>query len=422
MGGNVKGYLHSLTVLSQSYLIYKPIISISNQKYSGHHMQMLFCLFLFLIIYCYFGYPSLIYLFAILFKKRVEKSPIEPTISIIISAYNEEDCIEDKINNLFCLDYPTSKMEIIIGSDASTDKTNEIVNRFTSPTLSFHHFTQRRGKMATINDLVAKAQNDILIFTDARQSFEHNALRELVANFNDSNIGCVSGELCFKPLAKAGGTAKGINLYWSYEKFLRSCESQVHSMLGATGAIYAIRKELFTPIPQSVVLDDMFVPLKIIQKGFRAILDSNAKAYDIVADNPKEEYRRKVRTLYGNYQIFYLFGNLFNPLNSPISLQFFSHKLLRVIAPFLLILLFVFNVWLVHVSFIYEIFMISQIIFYLLAILGIKTKHSNYGFFKLVSKLCYIPYVFCLLNFSALAGFFRFTKQEQTAAWEKARG
>jgi poly-beta-1,6-N-acetyl-D-glucosamine synthase len=384
-------------------------------------MQILFWYLLFLIVFCYFGYPILIYLFALIFKKVSQKSPIHPTISIIISAYNEEDCIENKITNLLSLDYPNSKLEIILGSDGSTDKTNEIINRFTSPTLSFHYFTQRRGKMATINDLVEKAQNEILVFTDARQSFEHNALRELVANFNDPSVGCVSGELCFKPLTSAGGTAKGINLYWKYEKFLRYCESQVHSMLGATGAIYAIRRELFNPIPQNVVLDDMFVPLKIIQKGFRAIFDPNAKAYDIVADNPKEEYRRKARTLYGNYQIFCLFSNLFNPLNSPIALQLFSHKFLRVVAPFLLILLFANNFCLVNSSLIYKVFMVGQIIFYLLAILGIGTKHIKYGFLSFVSKLCYVPYVFCLLNFSALVGFIRFAKQEQTVTWAKAR-
>jgi poly-beta-1,6-N-acetyl-D-glucosamine synthase len=383
-------------------------------------MELLFFNLLFFIFYCYFGYPLFIYLLAILFQKKIDNFPIEPTVSIIISAYNEEDCIEDKIKNLFSLDYPTSKVEIIIGSDGSTDRTNQIVNRFTSPNLSFHYFRQRRGKMATINDLVAKAQNKIIVFTDARQNFEYNALRELVANFNDPSIGCVSGELCFKPLAAAGGTAKGINLYWNYEKFLRSCESQVHSMLGATGAIYAIRRELFTPIPESVVLDDMFVPLKIIQKGFRAILDPNAKAYDVVADNPKQEYRRKVRTLYGNYQIFYHFGNLFNPLTSPIAFQLFSHKFLRVIAPFLLILLFATNFFLVNESLTYQIFMVGQIAFYLLAILGTVTKHSKYGFLKLVSKVCYIPYVFCLLNFSALAAFIRFAKQEQAVTWEKA--
>jgi poly-beta-1,6-N-acetyl-D-glucosamine synthase len=385
-------------------------------------MQFIFLISLFLIIYCYFGYPFLIYFFARFFRKKINKSPIEPTVSIVISAYNEEDCIADKINNLLSLDYPTAKMEIIIGSDGSTDKTNYILQSFTLPNLSFYAYSQRRGKMATINELVAKAKNDIVVFTDARQSFERNTIRELVANFNDQNIGCVSGELHFKSLTGAGGTAKGINLYWNYEKFLRRCESQFHSMLGATGAIYAIRRELFTPIPQSIVLDDMFVPLRIIEQGFRAVFDANAKAYDIVADNPKEEYRRKARTLYGNYQIFYYFLGLFNPLTSPIAIQLFSHKFLRVVAPFLLILLFIKNVFIFNTSFIYQVFLTIQISFYLLALLGMLTKNRKYGSFKMVSKICYVPYVFCLLNFSALVGFLRFAKHKQTVTWEKARG
>jgi len=384
-------------------------------------MQFIFLNSLFLILYCYFGYPLLVYFFALILRQRIDKSPIEPTVSIIISAYNEEDCIEDKIKNLLSLDYPISKMEIIIGSDGSTDKTNDLVQPFSSAILSFYAYSQRRGKMATINDLVAKAKNEILVFTDARQSFERNAIRELVANFHDKNIGCVSGELQFKPLTVTGRTAEGINLYWKYEKFLRACESQIHSMLGASGAIYAIRRSLFTPIPQNIILDDMFVPLKIIQKGYRAVFDPKAQAYDVAANDSQEEYRRKVRTIYGNYQIFSLFGNLFNPFNSPVAMQLFSHKFLRVIAPFLLILMLIINFYLVNILFFYKIVMVSQVVFYLLAILGMMTKHTKYGLLRLVSKFCYIPYVFCLLNFSALIGFLRFVKHEQPVTWEKAR-
>lgn len=385
-------------------------------------MQTFFWILVFLVFYCYLGYPVLLYCCATLFKKVVDKSPIEPTVSIIISAYNEEDCIGDKVGNLLSLDYPNSKLEIIIGSDGSTDATNEIVSHHISSTIFFYPFAQRRGKMATLNDLVAKAKNEILVFTDARQSFEQDSLRELVANFHDASVGCVSGELHFKPLTAAGGTAKGINLYWKYEKFLRACESKIHSMLGATGAIYAVRRELFTPIPPNIILDDMFVPLKIIQNGFRAIFDPNASAYDIIADNPKEEYRRKVRTLSGNYQILYLFLNLFNPLTSPIAIQLFSHKLLRIIAPFLLIFIFITNFALIAASPIYQFCMVGQIVFYLLATLGAYTRHNKHGFLRFVSKVCYVPYVFCLLNFSALAGFIRFTKRQQAVTWEKARG
>ena len=132
-------------------------------------------------------------------------------------------------------------------------------------------------------------------------------------------------------------TAKGINLYWNYEKFLRFEESKIHSMLGATGAIYAIRRALYSPVPRQVVLDDMYIPLRIIQQGYRAVIDGAAKAYDEVASSPKEEHRRKARTLFGNYQIFGLFPGLFNPFQSPVAIQLFSHKFLRVIVPFLMI-------------------------------------------------------------------------------------
>lgn len=378
-------------------------------------MQLIFYLSLFLVIYCYFGYPLVIYLFSIGFKKKVDKSPIEPTISIIISVYNEEDCIENKIRNLLSLDYPASKLEIIIGSDGSTDKTNEIIHQFSSPIFSFYPYEQRRGKMSTINDLVAKSKYEILVFTDARQSFDRNTIRELVANFHDLSIGCVSGELHFN-LMKESGTAKGINIYWQYEKFLRKCESQIHSMMGATGAIYAIRRELFTVIPPDIILDDMFVPLKIIEKGFRVIIDADANAYDIAADNPQEEYRRKVRTLYGNYQIFHHFFGLFNPLTSPIAIQLFSHKFLRIILPFILILLLPVNVLLFKTSLVYQIFMTIQICFYLLAGLGVWTKNSNHGFLKSISNISYVPYVFCLLNFSALVSLLRFIKRKQSVS------
>lgn len=385
-------------------------------------LKILFWVLLSLIFYCYFGYPVLIYLWSVFLKKEVKKCAIEPTVSIIISAYNEEDCIEAKIKNLLTLNYPKSKIEIIVGSDGSTDKTDVVVSRYASSNLSFYVFEQRRGKMATLNDLVAKSQSEILVFNDARQSLDQNALRELVTNFCDSSVGCVSGELHFVPLQQAGGTAKGINLYWKYEKFLRACESQAYSMLGATGAIYAIRRNLFTQIPQNVVLDDMYVPLKIIQMGFRAIWDPAAKAYDKVADNPQEEHRRKVRTLYGNYQIFQLFLDLLNPLTSPIAVQLLSHKFLRIIMPFLLIGLFLVNFILAHTSFIFQLFLMGQIIFYLLAATGWYLRSNRNRLLTLFSKICYVPYVFCLLNFSALIGFFKFAKHQQSVTWEKARG
>lgn len=376
-----------------------------------------------LVIYCYFGYPLLLWLTARLRPNPVHKSAAEPSpsISMILSVWNEGDVIEKKLQNLLSLDYPKEKIEILIGSDGSTDQTTRIIRGFNDPRIHLIERQERRGKMATLNELVQMAKNEIIAFCDARQTFAPDALRELVANFTDARVGCVSGELVFMEKGREGGTAKGLGLYWNYEKFIRKYESRLHSMLGATGAIYAIRRELFVPIPTQIVLDDMYVPLRIIRKGYRAILDESARAYDHAADSPREEHRRKTRTLFGNYQIFGLFSDLFNPTQSPIAIQFFSHKLLRVLIPFFLIALFILNIFLTAGTF-YRTLFYSQIAFYAAAILGALARHQRHGSFNLVSKVCYIPYVFCLLNFSAIIGTLRFLGAKQEATWEKARG
>jgi biofilm PGA synthesis N-glycosyltransferase PgaC len=382
-------------------------------------MILLFGILLFSVIYCYFGYPLVIYVLARLKPNPVIKQSIEPTVSIVISLYNEEDVILNKLNNFLELDYPKEKMEIIIGSDGSTDKTNVIVGQFHDSRIKLVVNSNRQGKMATLNSLIPQAKHEIIIFTDARQAFAKNVIKVLVSNFADPKIGCVSGELVFKP--KEGSTAQGVGLYWTYEKFIRDQESRVHSMLGATGAIYAIRKKLFVPGPADVVLDDMYTPFRIIQQGYRAIFDKDAYAYDFAAAHAKEEYRRKARTLYGNYQIFALFPGMFNPFKSPIAFQLFSHKFLRVIVPFFLIAMLVIN-FILRYEPVFNILWFLQIVFYAMAIIGQMVHHEPKGVLKIISKVCYIPYVFCLLNFSALVGFWRFICSKPQNTWQKARG
>ena len=382
-------------------------------------MEILFWSSIILVSYCYFGYPLLVALAARLCPHPVRKADYPASVSFVLSVYNEADVLRAKLENILSLQYPAGEVEILIGSDGSTDQTNEIVKGFTDTRLRFFPSTERRGKMATINDLVAKAQNEIVIFTDARQIFAPDAVVELVKNFADPQVGCVSGELMFTT-QKGGGTAQGINFYWTYEKFLRRREAHLHSMLGATGAIYAIRRTLYAPVPADVVLDDVYIPFKIIAAGYRAIFDEAALAYDEVADSPREEHRRKARTLYGNYQIFALFPGFLNPLASPIAIQLFSHKFLRVVAPFLLILALGANALLVGQP-AYTRFFLLQIVFYIMAMIGGLARHCKCGMLKGLLRLCYVPYVFCLLNFSALAGFLRFFRRQQRATWDKAR-
>lgn len=370
------------------------------------------------VVYCYLGYPLLIFLLARFRPNPVLCADIEPSVSVLISLYNEEDVIAAKLQNLLALDYPPEKLEIILGSDGSTDRTHEIIRGFADPRIKLIINTSRQGKMATLNELVGQARHEIIVFTDARQAFEKDAIRKLVRNFADPKVGCVSGELEFLP--QDGSTARGVGLYWRYEKFIRFQESQVHSMLGATGAIYTIRARLFVPGGSNIVLDDMHTPFKIIQQGYRAIFDDTAHAFDRVASRPREEFRRKARTLYGNYQIFFTLPGMFNPAKSPIALQLFSHKFLRVIMPFCLLALGLVNFWLREEPF-FDLLWTLQGIFYAMAVIGMLTQRHSSGPLRTFSRICYVPYVFCLLNVAALAGFWRFIAGRQQVTWTKAR-
>jgi len=380
-------------------------------------MKTVFFISLIFIFYCYLGYPILIAALAKLFNRPVKKKSFVPKITVIISVYNEEDVIERKIKSLLDSDYPAKEMEILIGCDGCNDRTVEIIEKSKTKNMHLIINVHRRGKMQTLNALVKKAVGEILVFTDARQEIKEDAITHLVSNFNDRSIGCVSGELIFKE--EDGATAKGINFYWRYEKYIRDQESRFHSMIGATGGIYAIRKELYADIPHEIVLDDVYVPLKVVEKGYRSIFDRNAIAYDEVSNSPREEHRRKARTLYGNFQIFRLFKNLFIPFRSPICLQIFSHKFLRVMMPLVLITIFLLNVLLAHEP-IFLFILYLQCLFYLSACLGALAREAKYGILKILSKIGYIPYVFCLMNFSALVGLYRFLNSSQSVMWEKA--
>jgi cellulose synthase/poly-beta-1,6-N-acetylglucosamine synthase-like glycosyltransferase len=396
-------------------------------------MSFIFWTNLVLIAFCYIGYPLLLWVITRLYSQPVRKARLEAGVSVVIAVWNEADVIEGKLNNLVSLHYPTGDCEILIGSDGSSDQTNEIVDRFvqnyrktepenmTLPAIQFFSFPERRGKMAVLNDLLGAAQQDIVVFTDARQIIAPDAIRQLVDNFSDPAVGCVSGELTFR--TKDGATARGINLYWTYEKFMRRLESAIHSMLGATGAIYAIRRNLFTPLPPNAVLDDMITPLRIIARGYPAVFDGSASPPLMKpADNPREESRRKGRTLYGNYQIFSMMPQVFNPFASPIALQMFSHKLLRVLVPFLLMAVFVSNIFLASDPF-YAVLLVLQTIFYALALTGARDPYQDQrpgqAYWR---ESAIIRTVFCLLNFSGPGRAVQILlRQTKRVLWDKAR-
>jgi cellulose synthase/poly-beta-1,6-N-acetylglucosamine synthase-like glycosyltransferase len=371
-------------------------------------MREVFWVSLVLIIYVYLGYPVVVFIISRFFPKKIKKEAIYPMVSIVISAYNEEKNIREKIDSLLSLDYPMEKMEILIGSDGSIDSTQDIVASFRNKNISLFSQKQRQGKPSMLNSLVSKASGEILVFTDARQLLDRDSLKELVKNFADKSVGSVSAELLFMDERQRFG--KGIGFYWSYEKFIRNCESKIGSMLGATGAMYAIRSELFQELPKDIILDDMYIPLKAVQKGYRALFEPEAKIYDRIAKSAQSEFLRKARTLAGNFQVFGHLKGLFNPFKSSIAWQLFSHKFLRLIVPFLLVIVFVSNIFIMQSTF-YIFFFWLQVLFYSFALCGLIFKNMGFVFD--------VPCTFCLMNTAAVVGLFRFLANKQDVLWER---
>lgn len=374
-------------------------------------IKSLFWFSLAVIGYVYFGYPVLIYILSFFYRKPVKRHYPYPTVSVLISVYNEEKNIENKIKSLLELDYPEKRIEILIGSDGSTDRTDEIARQFTDERIRVYRQPQRKGKPSMLNMLEKEAVGEIVVFTDARQTLDRNAVNELVKNFADPKVGSVSAELHFDDERNKSGN--GIGFYWKYEKFIRNYESKMGSMLGATGALYAIKRELFCELPANLILDDVYIPLKIIQRGYRAIFEPKAKIYDRVAQDAKEEFIRKARSHAGNFQLFLYFPEIFNPFRGKISWQFFSHKFLRLVAPFLLMGLFISNAFILD-AYLYRFTFVLQIMFYIFAVVGSIYRGAN--------RLFDIPHMFCVMNLAAVVGLYRFLTCKQDVLWQKGKG
>jgi len=290
-----------------------------------------------LIIYTYAGYPAWVWLQARCCERRVSKRNIVPSVSVVLSVHNGAREIQAKLANLASLDYPGEQLEIIVACDGSEDDTAMLARHAGDKRVRVLEFPVRRGKAACLNDAVAMATGEVLLMTDVRQKFDPPALRALVANLADETVGAVSGELQFRDAQS--GFAKGIDAYWRYEKLIRQAESRSGSTIGVTGAIYAMRRSLFLPIPEGTVLDDVLIPMQVARAGKRVVFEPDAVAWDRPSQQPAEERRRKVRTLAGNYQLVQLASWLIAPWNNPLWLRFLSHKLLRLLAPWMLLLL-----------------------------------------------------------------------------------
>jgi len=372
-----------------------------------------------IIFYIYFGYLLFLVFLSLFYRKSTQnKETYEPTVSIIIAAYNEESIIEQKIENTLMLDYPKDKIEIIVFSDASTDKTDEIIKRNAYRGIKLIRIEGRMGKTYCKNEALKMAKGEIIVFSDANSIYELQNIHVLVKHFKNPSVGCVSGELRY---INGKSTVIAESIYWRYEQIVKHLESLISSLTSANGAIYAVRKALYEPLP-STAIDDLAASLMIRQKGYKVLYESKAVAWEATAKTISAEFHRRVRMVTrATYTLLWIptFRSLLNPFkNFILACQIWSHKILRWLSGLFLIFLFICNIILVGKNWIYDFLMIVQIFFYLLAILGYMIP-VVLG--KKDIKLTHTAYYFCLSCIAMLTGFYNGLKKRTFIIWTPNR-
>ena len=362
---------------------------------------MILILLLVTLIYIYFGYPLVLLLLNQFEQQKVKKSFITPSVSLIISAYNEEDIIAKKIKNCFQLNYPEDKLEIIVANDGSQDDTVEITSQYQEVELLDYEINE--GKTEVQNKAVKEATGEILVFSDANAMYQPDAIKKLVRNFADEKVGAVCGDLQYSSGTASSGSREGISLYKRYEKFIKKLEGNLHSTIGAYGSIYAVRRELYTPLPADII-SDFIEPLMIVKQGYRSVYEPEAVSVEKPETSYQDEFQRRVRIITRGLRGLVYASDLlkFNALGFCL----FSRKLLRWLTPIFMILLFMFNLF--HVEGIYFYLLIGQILFYSFAGLGLVFDN----------KLFYIPSYFTMINYASLKALINYFKGEKYVSWD----
>jgi len=379
--------------------------------------EIVFWISLGAILYTYVLYPALIAVMVLLFsRKRPHPDGELPFVSIIVSLYNEERVLPLKLKNLSELDYPADRIEFLFGSDGSTDGTNRILEESTLPGLTLRAFPVRRGKVAVVNDLVPAAKGSVVVFSDANTLYQRGTVRRLVERISEPGVGGVCGELVLRSAA-GNAAGRGEMSYWSYETLLKRWESECGTILGATGGVYAIRRDLFAPLPvDRPVVDDFLTPLQVVRRGYRMVYEPAAIAYEDASDSIGREFRRRVRIGAQDFGSIRYFADLLNPARGFVAFALWSHKILRWCVPFLALAVLVTTVMLAGESGFYRWALISELAVLAAAALGWLTERL-----RLRVGILGVPYYFVAMNLALFVGFLTFLTGRQKATWEVYR-
>ena len=375
-------------------------------------VQTLFWLSLVGLFYIYVGYPMLVWIGARFRGGKTHRAPWDAPLSVVIVGHNEAHRLTAKLDSLFGSDRADLIAEVLIGSDGSDDETAAIVAAYGDDRVRLIPFSERRGKPAVLNDVVPQCRSDVVVLTDARQELDPAALSRLTAPFADRRVGVVSGELMFRK-TEGSTAAEGIGAYWAYEKFIRKCESRFRSVPGATGALYAIRRQLFQPMSENTLLDDVVIPMQAVEQGYRCLLEPGAIAWDRPSHSAGQESVRKRRTIAGCAQLMVNQPRWLLPWRNPIWWEFVSHKLARLVSPVLLGVVLITNLLLAGQS-IYLGLMIGQIGFYGSALVGMAYQRTGRE-----SRSFGLPLMFLTLNATTLVALWDASRGRFRATWQR---
>jgi biofilm PGA synthesis N-glycosyltransferase PgaC len=381
-------------------------------------MSALFYLAVVFVAYTYAIYPAIVMLLAHWTSPpRFANAGFAPPVTVIIPAYNEARYIVRKIESVLASSYQ-GRITVVVMSDGSADGTAEAAASIGDPRVIVRAHQERRGKITILNEAVMLTADPILVLTDAGEMLHRDAITRLVRWFSDPEVGAVSGEITL--IETTTGFSRNLGVYWWYEERIREAESRVGCLVGAAGPLYAVRRECFRPLPADTVLDDVAIPFEVVRQGYSVKFEPKAIAYERATTEAATEIVRKRRTLSGNYQLIMRYSDLLNPLKSPIAIQFWSHKVFRLLVPYALLVVFV-GTWFLPEA-IWGVVLASQLVFYGLA--GVPFWFGHYRWFHeyLATKaFVSFPYTFCALNWAAVVGFYYYVADRYSVKWEKVK-
>lgn len=377
--------------------------------------QIIFWFGFLALAYVYVGYVLLVWMVSFVRPKKVRKTAFEPPVTILITAYNEEKDICDKLENTLGIDYPPDKLEILVASDGSTDKTDEIVKKFAERGVRLFRQEGRKGKTYTQNKAVEQASGEIILFSDATTIYRSNVLREMLPSFADPTVGCVAGKLIYIDSAQTD-VGKGARSYWSYETFLKQNESRACSLIGASGCLYAVRKSAYQPM-YAEACSDFLICTVVYRQGLRSVYEPNAVCTEETNRHIEKELNMRIRVISQTFTDLWRNRDMLSPFKSGFyAIELFSHKVLRYAVPLFLVLIFISSAVLAFSSNIFLTIFALQIIFYLLAAVGWLTAKKDV---KLAALS--IPLYFVLANLASVIAFYKFLNGEKFERWEPNR-